>query len=222
MDDEYSACSLIRDLILDASTFTQQGKAHQLLQSYFRGYSLDTLRPLLTHEEALVRRAAIFVASELGDRSCDLLDCVVPLIRDNDLHIRWSAFEIVLLCSHGKHVEVFVNLLSGLNNDVKSIRLLVMRLIANATQDQLVASIEPCLALGIDGRLHQQGLETLVKGADLCPTEIVQLISNDKTLLRKYGAIASKRLIATYPQLIEAAASSEDSDVREFAQEFSK
>ena len=80
MKPSAGADQLIQELHADPRGFADGGRAYQLLQMYFKGAPLDTLRPPLRSEDFLIQREAVWVASELGIQAFPLLDDVLRLI----------------------------------------------------------------------------------------------------------------------------------------------
>ena len=113
---------LIGELLRNPVDFDSQGRAYQLLQDYFVGLSVETLSPLLLHQDGCVRRSAIFVASELGGRVQQIIDHIVPLVHDPDPRIAWDAMESVMLCSNGAKVEYFAVIVRELENESGSLK----------------------------------------------------------------------------------------------------
>ncbi|RYD89779.1 MAG: hypothetical protein EOP50_17010, partial [Sphingobacteriales bacterium] len=79
------AKALLNELIEDPVYFSEQGKSYRLLQEYFKGFPLDTLKPLLKHEDLYVQSAATFILSELGRDGCQLITDVIPLLKSGNL-----------------------------------------------------------------------------------------------------------------------------------------
>ena len=207
---------LIQELLANPSKFDHRGRAYQLLQEYFRGLPLETLRPLLSNEDAIVKKAAVWVVSELGKDASTLIHDVIPLLQESDRRIKYHALESVMVCSVDENVDEFVHVARALESDDEEIRRLAMRLIGNANTTQLVAAVK-LLRSGSDlDRLHEQGLSAVLKAQSLDIGQIHRMIASEKPLVRKYGAIAAKRTFHKHPELIAAAASSADADVRQF------
>lgn len=210
---------LISELLTDPAKFYKQGKAYQLLQEYFHGLPLDTLQPLLGHSNGNVRGAAIFVASELGDKAKSLIQEIALLINDSDKKIQWDALESVMVCSTGTDVEKFLFVIKELENNDDSICRLAMRLVSNADLSQLEAGFKLSHTLSHSGKLHEQGLSVLLKGNSVTEAEIILMLKNPEPLNRIYGAIAAKRLFRHHPKFLEFAASSLDSNISRFSSE---
>lgn len=210
-----AAKSLVAELLANPARFNEQGRAYQLLQGYFHGYPLETLRPLLAHEDELVQRAAIWIVSELGEQGCTLLHDVVPLMNSGNRYIRYHALEVAIVCAIGEDVDEFTHVARALQSDDDVIRGLAMRLVANADPSQLEAGLR--LTGTALGEAHRKGLQQLSRGDSLKPEEVSEMIVADDSLTRRYGAIAAKRLSRRYPELIVSAESSVDPDVRRLA-----
>jgi len=217
MIDQPTGDQLINELLADPVDFDRRGTAYQLLQAYFHGLPVETLRPLLLHRNGLVRRAAMFVASELGHGARALIHDVVPLIRDLDPHIRWYAIESVMASSSsGADADQFGYVIQELENEDDSMRRLAMRLVSNANQTQIEVCSQRCGPIG-SGALHEQGLLILLKGDSVDRNDVLRMLGAPDPLTRKYGAIAAKRLFNKCPQLLKDAALSTDHDVNRFS-----
>ncbi len=219
MNDNTCVEHLIDELITDSVGFNKHGKAYQLLQYYFHGVPVDTLLPLLNHSDGLVRRAAMFVASELGSEAKCLVRGIAPLIHDSDPYIQWDALETVMLCSTGTEVDLFLCVIKELENDDDSMRRLTMRLVSNADLSQLETGYKLSQLLKASGKLHKQGLLILRKGDSADESEVTGMLDDTASLTRKYGAIAAKRLFEKFPKLLKNAVSNSDPDISRFSRE---
>ncbi|MFA6095082.1 MAG: hypothetical protein WC757_04335 [Candidatus Paceibacterota bacterium] len=216
---ESSGEKLISELLANPDKFYKQGKAYKLLQEYFHGLPLATLKPLLSHSSGNVRGTAVFVASELGDKAKCLIQEVIPLINDPDKKIQWGALESVMVCSTGTDVEKFIFVVKGLESNDNSICRLAMRLISNAVLSQLEAGFKLSYTLSPFSKQHEHGLSVLLRGNSISEADIISMLKNPEPLNRVYGAIAAKRLFRHYPNLLEIASSSLDSKISRFSSE---
>jgi hypothetical protein len=207
---------LIRDLLADPRKFDSDGRAYDLLQAYFSGLPLETLRPLLKNDEALVQRAAVFVASELGSQARDLVDDVIPLVQANDRYLQYHAMEIIAVCCEGELSGNFVHVVRALESQDDVLRALAMLLVSNANTSQLEAARQYFDAAGSNHRTHASGLHALVQAHRLDPAIVASMMQDADPLTRRYGAIAARRLLPEFPYLFTAAESSNDLAVREF------
>jgi hypothetical protein len=211
---------LLEELLRNPLKFEEQGRAYQLLQEYFKGYPLDTLIPLLSSSDVLVTRAAIWIASELGDDATDLIDYIIPLTRFDDRYIKYHAIECIMVCSTDKYADEFIHVVCQLHDNDSVIRLLTMRLVANGINIQFKAALDK---LGSDdpfSTIHMYGLKVLLEGNAIENKTVLQMIDDDRLLIKRYGAIASQRLFDKYPDLIKYAALSADPDLAAFANDF--
>ena len=208
---------LIEELMVDSVGFTEQGKAYELLQEYFGGMSLESMLPLLCNSDRLVRRAGIWMASELARDACSLIHDVIPLTTDNDQYIRYHAFESVMLCSVGPNVAEFVHVVKGLEDKDDKIRAHVMFLISNANSLQIETVCQSYERLGRSGPHHKTGL-TLLSMTSLEPGKVLTMINDNEPLIRRYGAVAARRLVRLCPDLIEGAILTSDTDIRKYLQ----
>ncbi len=211
---------LIQELVANPTRFTKEGKGLELLREYFEGFSLETLRPLLSNSDLKVRKEAVAILSELGTQGCDLLDAVVLLVNDLDLSIKYDALECIMVCSVGQNAGEFLHVLRSMESNVEVLRILAMRLSSNADPLQLQAAFQGLETFDFKEDIHKKGLITLLNSDFLDTKEILSMIDDNEALTRKYGAITAKRLFGKYPELIRYALLSKDSDVQKFAKDF--
>jgi hypothetical protein len=215
---EHSVEQLFSDLFDNPSKFNELGKANELLNKYFHGLPIDTLKPLLVHENSEIRSAAIFIASELGNTSNCLIEEVSLLVDDPDPHIQWDALESIMLCSAKGNFDKFLLIIKHLEDKHDSIRRLAMRLISNANESQLNTAYD--LMSGSNDNistLHSAGLSVLLKGNSIKQTEIMSMLNNPIQIVRQYGAIAAKRLFKDFPELLKSATTNSDADIINFS-----
>jgi len=209
---------LIRDLLADPEGFDAKGRGYDLLQAYFAGLPLETLRPLLRSQVPLVRRAAAFVASELGSQACSLLDDVIPLLASGNRHLQYHAMEVLAVCSEGERAEAFVQVVRELESDDDVLRALAMRLVSNADLSQLEAARRRLNPSDPRQRKHEQALVTLMAAGRVEPAVVAAMIGDVQPLVRRYGAIAAKRLFRELPHLFTMVGASDDADLQRFYQ----
>ena len=204
------ADQLIRDLLADPRRFADSGRGYKLLQAYFKGAPLDTLRPLLRSGDLLMQREAAWVASELGVQAFPLLDDVVPLIDSGDRYLTFHAMESVAVCATGVRAAEFVRVVAKLENPDEVLRSLSMFLMSNAENSQLAGAVE-----GELHTVHREGLRLLLD-ASACDEAVLAFLRSDEPLRRRYGAVAAARLYEKNPRLIEEVRTMEDGEVGSF------
>ena len=212
---------LIQEMLSNPAKFEEQGRAYELLQEYFCGFSLKTLHPLLTHQDKLVQRGAVWIASELGIKARSLIHDTVPLVYCGDRYIQFYALEVVIVCSVEEDVDEFVHVVRAMQNADEVIRIQAMYLMSNADSSQLEAGVR-LLESSKDAsdKLHRQGLSSLLNQELLNAEEVEKMIDDEEPLIRKYGAMALKRLAPKFPELVIHAISSTDADVHKFFAEW--
>ncbi|MBI2374004.1 MAG: hypothetical protein HYV07_08400 [Deltaproteobacteria bacterium] len=209
---------LICDLLADPRRFNDDGRAYDLLQAYFEGLAVETLRPLLRSADPLVRRVAVFVASELGGQAADVIHDVIPLLESGDRYLQYHAMEVLTVCCGGEHAGEFAHVARQLESADDVLRALAMRLVARADVSQFEAA-RRLVARDANSRTHQEGLQILAAGEGVEPGPVAAMIGNADPLLRRYGAIAAKRLLARLPSLMSEVGASDDGDLRRFYHE---
>ena len=210
---------LIGELLRDPAKFNEDGRAYELLQSYLNSFPVRTLAPLLESDDEFVRRAAVWIASELGQDASELIPHVIPLDDDDDRFIAYHAMEVLMVCSVGRNVDAFVHVARALESDDEVIRQHGMRLLSKALPEQIDAALRCSDTLGASHKTHRNGLAQLREYAAASAGEVLGMLSSDLPLMRKYGAIVAKKLMGRQPGIIETAAKSSDDDVRTYARE---
>ena len=216
-----SAEKLIADLLADPQKFEDDGRAYDLLQAYFAGFPVDTLRPLLTSGDRHVQRAAAFVASELGAGAAELVDDVIPLLAAGDRRLAYDAMEILTVCCTGERAAGMAHVALQLESSDDVLRALAMRLVGRADASQLEAAHDHLSSggAGAGRETHRDGLRVLADGERVEPGVVVAMIGHDDPLVRRYGAIASHRLRKRFPALIDQVGASTDAELRSFHRE---
>lgn len=209
---------LIADLESNPEKFFKHGRSYDLLQEYFAGLSIETLIPLLQSENPAIQKPAIWIVSELATSGCSLLPYVGPLTKSNDNYIAYYALESILLCATGKYIKEFVHLIRSIDSDESNIRLLAMKLLASAEDAQLQAGMELVEEVKLkDFKLHIFGLTSLLNHSQLDQNMLLSMLNSNERLTQQYGVMSARRKQEDFPQLIQHALNSTNSDVKEFA-----
>jgi hypothetical protein len=209
------ANELIQGLLLDPAEFERNGRAYELLQTYFQGATLETLRPLLRSDRPLVAQAAIYIASELGSQAASLLDDVVPILRYEDPWLRHFALECVAVCATAGRAGLYANVLLALEDPDERIREDAMFLMSNADGRKLEQVLAVLSTEDERLRRHRHWLQVVLSpgvGMDA----VLSLIHSPEALARRYGAIAAARLYERFPGLVAEAVAERDSDIKSF------
>lgn len=210
---ESEAVALLEELLKNPTEFNERGRAYALLQEYFAGFPVETLRPLLRSEDGSIQRSAAFIVSELGVKGEALIAELPPLLVASDVHVVWYAMESLAVCSKGANAEKFGDVILMMESPREPIRRLAMRLMTRVQEEQLDAARR--LFERQDARsLHAEMLRVVLERepAEAC---IASMINDPDPITRRYGAIAAKRNSLRFPGLIAAMRSSGDEDVRD-------
>ena len=173
----------------DPEGFVESGKACDLLQFYFDGYPIETLRPLLRTGNEYILQSASFIASELGSQAWPLAEEMIPLLRAESPHVVWYALEVLAVCSVGEKVRLYAHVLRMLESEIPAFRELAARLVGRAEVSQLLAA-RRWLEKQSDGALHVVGIGLLLgdRGSSKSAED-----ASSSDLLRLYGEIATAR-----------------------------
>jgi hypothetical protein len=213
MSKHPGAATLIRELLAEPVGFNKRGRSYDLLQEYFRGYSLETLRDLVRHPDIEVKRAAIWIASELGNRACRLLPDIANILHIENTYLKYHALEVVIVCAEGPDSHHLLHIIKAFGDGDSVIRALAMRLISRADTAQVEALAKLAQREPLLNPDHKEGLEALL-AADAGTA--VRMLDSQSPLLRKYGAIISRKLSDRFPHLEEYAGNSLDRDISHF------
>jgi len=219
MSTTFLGNALIAELLADPVAFKERGRAYQLLEEYFAGLPVETLRPLLNHENTYVRHAAVWVTEELGQQASSLLDDAIPLITSEDRFLSYHGLEIAIACAVGKYADRFLHVALALDSADDVIRALAMRLATRADVAQLQAAARAAESNSKVNDVHRRGLSLLasceLRGAE----DVRQMLLQSDAVARMYGAIAAKRLRRNQPELLQLAAGLSDPNISRFANE---
>jgi hypothetical protein len=202
---------LIREMLSDPARFN----GNELLKEYFAGFPLETLRPLLASADRMVRRVAVWIASELGKEARPLIHEAVSLVHDPERYIRAYALDIIAVCSLAEDADKYVHVVRSLEDGDEVIRVQAMFLMSNAYASQLQTAAQSFGVAGPSDKLHKKWLSQLA-AERLNAGAISSMIDSPEPLLRRYGAIAAWRCHDRLPELVSHLALSTDSDIRKF------
>ena len=217
-----SGKKLIQELLSNPDKFDNDGKAYQLLQDYFEGYPIETLRRLLQSDNQMVIRSAIWIASELGKEAYILVPEVRPLVHSSNRFIRYYAIEILMVCSFADYAQDFIHVVRAIESDDEVISCLSMDLVSRADAPR-INSVVPLLSTTKKAnKQHIVGLSRLIKSETLDSQEIVAMLNDEDPILRKYGAIIASKIYDKHPEVIADGASSSDPVISKFCKDVVK
>ena len=213
-----SGVALIHELMNSPEEFVAKAGPNALLHEYFRGLPLDTLRPLLRHGNLLIQRAAVFIASELGGDGRALVDDVIPLLASADREVAYDALIAVTAFTSSFDADRFEHVIRALENEDEVLRRLAMRMVSNSPTGTLQGALKRFRAFIQSDPEHRIGLTLLIKGDQLLSEEFQKALAHGSPLIRRYAAIAARRLMKTMPKCIASVASCDDPELRTFAE----
>lgn len=205
---------LLAELENNPESFTRRGRAHALLQHYFAGFPVDTLTSLLSKSSPVIRCSAIWIASELGVRATALLPYAVNLLSDENKATRYYAMDVVVTCATDERVLAFPALLRMLRDDDKDVRIRAMRLLANASNQQLEAALAFHRRREGDASTDVRGISWLLGQQAVPPITTL----SDAVELR-YAAIQGARQLPGSTHEIGKFSSCLDDEIAEFVRQ---
>lgn len=188
---------MINDLLKDPKKFFDEGKSYDLLQEYFTGISVSSLDLLLKHENLIVKRVAIWIVSELGDKAITLKESVLSLLQEKDRYLQYYTFESIMLFSASRAKSLFHYLMLSLESDDDVIRKLGMHLISNASNIQLEEAIQYYSKIG--EQIHTKGLALLLN-TQASEKQIESMFFRKNKISPRYIAIFLKQNIKSINQ----------------------
>src|SRR5690554_6268067 len=171
MVDYINAETLVRRLESSPQRFVKSGAGYALLQEYFKGYPVETLRPWLVSDDYYINKLALFIASELGDKACSLVQDVLPFFSSNDPEFIYYALDVVIVCSH-EYPKELVYILHTLNSTNESLRRRAMFLVSRMRPEEFLRALR-VLQIEVPKGVHIEGLSNLVN-ADQISVEVVR------------------------------------------------
>jgi hypothetical protein len=185
--------TLIAELHNDPERFDHAGRAYELLQEYFAGFPLETLRPLLRSNDIWTQRTASFIAAELGKESKPLVDDVIPLLDSADPHVQDYAMQVLAVCGEGDRADLFALVARKLASEHEGLRWEARNLLANASVPQLETAAR-FLAGQRDQEGHERGLRALAGAERMASHEVDSMFEDPDPLIQRYGAVVRERI----------------------------
>jgi HEAT repeat protein len=208
---------LTRQLLSSPQKIYRLGGWWGLLEEFWDGYPVENLRPLLRSDEYYVRRAALAIASELGDKVCKVVSEVLPVFQSDEPALIYDALRVAANCSRGEP-KVLCELLTAMESPYVQVCSRAMQFVARLASKRgprsFVAAMDALIAVGEE--VHVEGLSYLINADKLSGDEVLELMQRDTVLLRQYGALVAWRERDLLPELVEAAWSIDDEGVQEF------
>jgi HEAT repeat protein len=187
----------------------------ELLREFHRGYPLDDLRQLLSSKDENLVAVAVWIVSELGEKSRPLLGDLVHLLVHPVKGIRfWAVDGLFWTLPHNgcDLAEAF----KLLDDPESGVRWKVLDVLSRLSREQIGAAYGCLEARGSDSS-HLLGLRWLLSDQALAPASIVTALRNADPIVRKYALVAAVRLRKEHPEALIYASTVDDADVRKIA-----
>lgn len=190
--------------------------ANCLLTQFHRGAPLEYLRPLLLSRDPEVASSGAWIASELGEKGKPLLTVVTKLLEHPDKRVRFWSIDCLLLWAGPSNQSELAKIVRLIDDAEKAVRWKVMVFLSRASSEQLGAALawfkreepESPNVIGLQWLLGSTGTDV---------EAIEAMLQNTEPRLRKYAAVAAVRMASYNQRPLVIAASSNDSEVAEFA-----
>jgi len=197
--------------------------ADRLLGYFFRGYSVEHLRPLLGSTDQSVVQAATYLASELGRLAAPLVDEFGGLLRSPWPVIRYGAVDSILLSAGSEHGELIASTLRLLFDPERTVRARVLKFLSRMSDDQREAALLFLINDPLQSHVAWLGSQRSQEHDG-----IIEALSDANELRRRMGVAAAARLRGTDQAALrsgevqdelalKSAAASEDKEVAAFA-----
>lgn len=185
--------------------------ANELLREFQRGYPLDDLRMLLRSSDENVVETAVWIVSELGEKSRPLLGDVIHFLRHPSQKIRFSTLACLFwtLPQNGCDLAEAFELL---DDPEPGIRWKVLDILSRVSLEQIEA-VRDCLERRRSDSSHLVGLRALLSAE---PAQIIAALSSQDASVRKYAFAAAVRVRKDRPEPLAYASTLDDDDIKGF------
>lgn len=188
--------------------------SNELLREFKAGFPLLHLRRLLTPTNTDALRIGVFIASELGVRAAPLLKSIAGFINHPVPRIRTDVMDSILECATPRDGRILASAAMLIYDPHNGVRWKALNFLFRATTNQ-VQSAADYLSVAKSSSEIALGLCWLANSTQCDPRAIAASIISESATMRKMGVVAAARMAR--PDLLEAAATGPDEDVRSFA-----
>lgn len=130
---ESKGLKLVNLLLNKPKEFSRKGLSIELLDEYFDGFSLNSLKTLLTSKDEIVLQESLFILSELGPEACNkYLDYVIELIDAHNITIQFYSMQCIFLGTRNSRKKEFSYLISKTKSNNETIKNYAFELIEKA------------------------------------------------------------------------------------------
>lgn len=209
---------LLIKLLKHPDEFEKNGDSINLLQNYFEGFSIFTLKPLLKNSNYIVRETAIWILSELSDKAYPLISNVIKLLEENDRRLTYGILEIIMCNSSSEDSIYFIHIVNNLYNQDFIIKKLSMFLLSNANDYQLRSCIKHKNLIKQSVFENIRGIKKILEVENSNENDILSMLKEDN-ILKIYAAICASKTIGKFPNLIKEGIKSNNSLISRFCTE---
>lgn len=188
----------------------------EILKVYFQGAEVAGLLALLGSSNIEVAKAAAWVASELGERASPIVSKIAPFLRHGGRYVRYFLLDVALECAQRRDSEVLVASVDLIRSTDTALRRKAATFLARASIDQLEGVVESSADMEL-AVLSRWLVDTSQQTAR--HDEIEERLNSEDQLTRLFAVAAAARNQRIRPDLILAAQSSEDPEIRLLASE---
>jgi hypothetical protein len=165
--------------------------ANELLGSFYNGYPVERLRPLLQSDNDSAVMAGAWIASELAERSAPLMNELFRLLNHPLRYVRFFILDAVLDSTANEHGEVVARAIMLIRDPDEAVRWKALGFLAYATKDQLSSALTYLDNQG-DSTLLAWLLRTGITQTDM--QEIITRLNDPDSLTRMFAVAAAARL----------------------------
>jgi hypothetical protein len=210
------AQKLIDHLLSHPDSCESDGVAYELLNEYFRGSPIETLRVLLSSSDDRLVGEATWIASELPELGKPLLKDVRGLLGHQSKKVRFWAVLCVLLWADSSNGCELASAIPLVDDIEKGVRWQAMGFLSMTSREQLQAALAQLRAENANSPyICELGWLLGPEGGD--PVQITAALQDPDSRRRKFGAAAAFRIAKTAIEPLRYAASADDPEIAQFA-----
>ena len=212
--DESNEGSTGDRLIAEVLASGDDDAAYSLLQEYFDGYPIESLRKLFASRDERVVKAGAWLASELGRQVGPLMEELGELAVHSSSFVRFFVLDSILLAATGSDGRVIARAVQCISDGDRAVRWKTLMFLSRALHDQLEASM-PYLRPELETQLAW-----LLASTERSDQEsVLERLSSNSAVGRLVAVAAAARIGRHHPEALRVAVNSDDPEVRTFAQE---
>jgi hypothetical protein len=195
--------------------------ANDLLSEYYNGSDISTLRDLLHSADDRVVALGIWIAAELAEVAKPLLPDVERLLRHPLKDVRFWSIECIQEWAGPSNGHEIASTVALVDDAEEAVRWKAMEFLALASREQLQAGVDRLTAADPESPYLDE-FRWMLAPAGANPDQITDAIERPSSLRRKFAAAAAFRIAKTDPEPLRLAASADDREIAQFAEDMLK